>query len=153
MSFAEHLVAEFGDIVVHGERRAEEIVYYVSNEIGIFVIRQHGKVDRHRKDHKGTSFTSICQDSEEIVEHYYRHQEYQEETAGLEVKEKAGEEQERVTQEDTVFQQGETGEDQGEKGPEIELRKQERMSLVKRQEIMDVSEQNFSHRLASLYFI
>ena len=135
------LVAHGRKPVFHNKFRSEEVVYDICQEIGVLVVAQkrqvHDRTQHHNRLAPEGLPHSAQNKSRQIVIDNHKAEQNQEQSARLVVKEKTDEEQESVAQQHLVPEHAQKGQHNGEERPEIELGEQQRVSLVKREQVLE----------------
>ena len=147
-SGTDHRIAPGSYPVFHDERSAEQIVQHIRYEIGVFIITEQRKVHHDARHHdKSPPELSLAiwqQQACQIVIDYHEDQEHQEQPAGLVIEEQAHEEKEGVPQESLILEQAKESQDYGEERPEVELGEQQRMGLIKSEQVPKKPQRHFS---------
>ena len=137
---ADQCVSYRREQVADNEFRPEQVVHDVRYEVRVLIVTKQRQVDYNAQYYNQfpsrLAFYGGQDPAHRIVEDYDETEEYQEESAGLVIEEKADEEKEGVAEQNLVAENAEESQDYREESPEIELRKQQRMSLIKGEQVL-----------------
>lgn len=150
------MVADYRKPIFHNEFRSEKIVDDICQEICVLVVAEERQIDHNAQNHNHLTPEILLHPaqnkSRKVVIDNHKAEQNQEQTARFVVEEKADEEQEGVAQQHLVSEHAQKGQHDGEERPEIELGEQQRMSLIKRKQVLEKVSGNVpkSHHLPFL---
>ena len=132
--------------VGHLEGGAAYGVHQVREEVSILEVAQDGQVDGDTQDEKGpllpTPLHAVYELGDDEVAARHEQEQAEKQPARFVVEQNADEEQVSVTQQPLVAEKRKNGEDNGKKGPKLELREQQRTVRVEREHAFYVMPQH-----------
>lgn len=127
--------------VSHNEFRSEKIVHDIGQEVGVLVVAEQRQIHDNAQNHNGfpakVSFHTGQSETCQIVIDNHEPKQNQEQSARLVVEKQADKEQEGIPKHDLVLENAQKGQHDGEERPEIELGEQQRVSLIKREQVLE----------------
>ena len=134
---AEQPVALGSQQVGHLEGGAAYGIHQVREEVGILEVAQDGQVDGDAQDEESpllpTRLHAVDELGDKKVAARHEQEQAEKQSARLVVEQNADEKQVSVTKQPFVAEKRENGEDNGKKGPKLELREQQRTVRVERE--------------------